>query len=77
MLTRLLSHPRSDTFRITVLLRAPEKATQFRKMGIQAVVGTYEDLELLQQHASKADIVIQCVSAAASLKRDIQSVAYV
>ncbi|KAJ3511866.1 hypothetical protein NMY22_g15510 [Coprinellus aureogranulatus] len=63
VLTRLLSHPRSETFRITVLVRAPEKATQFRKMGIQAVVGTYEDLDLLKQHASKSDIVIQCSDA--------------
>jgi hypothetical protein len=30
-------------------------------MGIHAVVGTYEDLDLLRQHAAKADIVIQCV----------------
>ncbi|KAF5341809.1 hypothetical protein D9611_001566 [Ephemerocybe angulata] len=63
VLTRLLSHPLSDTFHTTVLVRESEKATQFRKMGIQAVVGTYSDLELLKQLASKADLVIACVDA--------------
>lgn len=62
VLTKLLSHPLSETFRITVVVRAAEKATQFRKMGIQAVVGSYADLDLLTELASKADLVVACVS---------------
>ncbi|KAJ2922843.1 hypothetical protein H1R20_g14259, partial [Candolleomyces eurysporus] len=62
-LTKLLSHPLSETFRITVLVRAAEKATQFRKMGIQAVVGSNADLDLLTELASKADLVVACADA--------------
>lgn len=62
VLTKLLSHPLSETFRVTVLVRAAEKATQFRKMGIQAVVGSYANLELLKELSSNADLVVACVS---------------
>ncbi|TFK27194.1 NAD-P-binding protein [Coprinopsis marcescibilis] len=63
ILTRLLSHPLSETFRLTVLVRAPEKATQFRKMGIHAVEGSNTDLELVRKLASNADIVVACTDA--------------
>ena len=62
VLSRLLNHTLSDTFRITALVRAPEKATQFRKMGIDAVVGSYADHDLLTHLSANADIVIACVS---------------
>jgi len=62
VLTRLLSHPRSDTFRITVLVRAQEKAAQFRTMGIKAVVGSNADTATLRELAADADLVIACVN---------------
>ena len=62
VLARLLCHPRSDTFHTTVLVRSESKASQFRSMGIRAVVGSYNDLDLLSQLAEEADIVIACVS---------------
>ncbi|KAF8623670.1 hypothetical protein AX17_007368 [Amanita inopinata Kibby_2008] len=60
VLTRLLSHPLSDTFQTTVLVRDPSKAKQFRTMGIKAVVGSTEDATLLKQLASEADYVFAC-----------------
>lgn len=61
VLTRLLSHPLSDTFRTTVLVRDASKATQFRSMGVRAIVGSYSDLSLLTQLATEADLVLACV----------------
>lgn len=61
VLTRLLSHPLSDTFQTTVLVRDANKATQFRRMGVRAIVGSYSDLSSLTQLASDADLVLACV----------------
>ncbi|KAF8986593.1 hypothetical protein BDQ17DRAFT_1436193 [Cyathus striatus] len=63
VLTRLLSHPLSETFQITVLLRDPSKATHFRTMGIKAVVGSHSDHDLLQKLAGDADVVFACADA--------------
>ncbi|KAF8149869.1 hypothetical protein B0H34DRAFT_785168 [Crassisporium funariophilum] len=63
VLTRLLSHPLSDTFRLTVLVRSSEKASQFRTMGIRAVVGSNSDLGLLKELAGDSDLVIACADA--------------
>ena len=64
MLTRLLSHPRSDTFRVTVLVRKSEQVSLFRSMGIRAVLGSNADLALLRELAADADLAIACVSSA-------------
>jgi len=63
VLTRLLTHPLSDTFRITILVRDATKAAQFRAMGIHAIVGSYSDLEVIQELAADADLVIACADA--------------
>ncbi|PFH53081.1 hypothetical protein AMATHDRAFT_138304, partial [Amanita thiersii Skay4041] len=63
VLTRLLSHTLSDTFQITVLVRDPAKATQFRMMGIKAVIGSYQDTTLLKRLSSEADYVFACADA--------------
>jgi len=52
----------SDTFQMTVLICSESKASQFCSMGMKAVVGSYNDLDLLSQLAEEADIVIACVS---------------
>jgi uncharacterized protein YbjT (DUF2867 family) len=62
VLTRILSHPLSDTFQTTALVRSETKAKQFRTLGVKAVVGSHSDLPLLRQLAGEADIVIACVS---------------
>lgn len=64
VLARLLSHPLSDTFQTTALVRSESKAKQFRTLGIKAVVGSLSDLPLLRQLAAEADIVFACVSCA-------------
>lgn len=61
VLTRLLSHPHSDAFQTTVLVRSESKAKQFRSMGVKAIVGSYSDLDLLRKHAGQADVIIACV----------------
>ncbi|KAF8625571.1 hypothetical protein AX15_005331 [Amanita polypyramis BW_CC] len=63
VLTRLINHPLSDTFQLTVLVRSAEKAKRFRTLGIRAIVGTYEETALLKRLASEADIVIACANA--------------
>ncbi|KAF8071698.1 hypothetical protein FPV67DRAFT_1482350 [Lyophyllum atratum] len=63
VLTRLLSHPLSDTFGITILVRDAAKAKQFRTLGVKAVVGSNLDRALLQRLASDADIVFACADA--------------
>lgn len=63
VLSRLLSHPLSDTFRVTVLVRKQDQVSQFRSMGVRAVLGTNADLSLLQELAADADLVVACVSS--------------
>ncbi|KAF9565241.1 NAD(P)-binding protein [Agrocybe pediades] len=63
VLARLLSHPQSDSFRITILVRDAQKAAQFRSMGIHSVVGTYSDLQLLENLAADANLVVACADA--------------
>jgi hypothetical protein len=66
VLDRLLAHPSFKSFRITVLIRAPEKAAALESVGITPVVGTYQDLALLEKLASDADYAVTVVSAALS-----------
>ncbi|KAG5647412.1 hypothetical protein DXG03_000483 [Asterophora parasitica] len=63
VLTRLLSHKLSDTFGITVLVRDPAKAKEFRTLGVKATVGSNSDTKLLRQLAAEADIVFACADA--------------
>ncbi|KAF8962780.1 NAD-P-binding protein [Flammula alnicola] len=60
VLARLLSHPLSDTFRFTILVRKAENVSQFRSMGIRAVLGSNSDLGLLRELAADADLVVAC-----------------
>ena len=64
VLKLLLSHPLSNTFRITVLIRDPAKEEKFRSLGVQTALGSYSDHSLLQHLAYEADVVIACVSLA-------------
>lgn len=67
-MTRLLSHPLSDTFQTTALVRSEEKAKRFRTLGVKAVVGSHSDLSLLRHLAGEADIVFACVSTPGCIK---------
>ncbi|KAF7316900.1 Rab guanyl-nucleotide exchange factor [Mycena chlorophos] len=64
VLARLLAHPLRKTFSLTILVRSPEKAEKFtRVFGLNAVVGSNEDLGLLSKLSSQADVVIACTDA--------------
>jgi uncharacterized protein YbjT (DUF2867 family) len=58
----LIAHPKSDTFRITVLVRSQEKAARFKQLGLKPAVGSLEDVKLIETLAADADIVFNCVS---------------
>jgi len=63
VLSRLIAHPKSDTFRITVLIRSPEKAAQFKQLGLKTVVGSLGDTKLVETLAADADVVFNCANA--------------
>jgi uncharacterized protein YbjT (DUF2867 family) len=60
-LLRLLNHPEFASFNITVLVRSAQKAEKFKTFGINAVVGSYDDPDLVSSLASQNDIVIATV----------------
>lgn len=59
----LLSHPRSDTFQITALIRSPDKVVLFNSVGVTPVIGTNSDFDTLTSLASEADVVLACANA--------------
>lgn len=61
VLVRLLEHPDVATFEFTALVRSAEKALKLKEIGVNAVVGSLQDLSLLEALASEADIVISMV----------------
>lgn len=63
VVSALLSHPKSDTFHITALIRSPEKVALFNSVGVTAVVGNNSDLDTLTSLASTADVVLACANA--------------
>ena len=48
---------------VTGLVRSPEKADAVRARGIQPLLGTLDDAELLAQAAQAADVVVNAASA--------------
>lgn len=66
ILARLLVHPDASTFHIVALVRSPEKAEKFKAFGVTPVVGSLEDLDLLEEQASKSNVIFSCVSTVAT-----------
>lgn len=66
MLVRLLEHLHVASFEFTALVRSAEKAIELEELGVNAVVGTLQDLSLVETLASEADIVISLVSRSAN-----------
>ncbi|KAJ7592995.1 hypothetical protein C8J56DRAFT_1161979 [Mycena floridula] len=58
VLERFLSHPNAPNFEITVLVRSQTKADQFRSFGVNPIVGSLSDLELVEKLAAEADVVV-------------------
>jgi len=63
VLGRFLAHPDVAQFNLTALVRSEEKAKKLETFGVNAVVGSLQDLELLESLASKADYVVSMVSS--------------
>jgi len=63
VLERLLDHPDARNFEITALIRSAEKAEQFKKFGVNAVVGSFNDVQLLEDLTAAADVVFDTVDA--------------
>ena len=61
MVSRLLDHPQAASFEIKALIRSKEKSSAFEKVGIQAVVGSLDELEKVEALASGADVVFSMV----------------
>ena len=63
MLARLLAHPNADVFEITVLVRSEDKAKKLQAFGVNAVIGSLGDSELVKQLAENADVLFTIVSS--------------
>ncbi|KAJ7581520.1 hypothetical protein C8J56DRAFT_1168984 [Mycena floridula] len=64
VLSLLLEHKNRAQFDITTLVRAEDKAEKLRSAtGIKVVVGSHQDLELVEDLASKADVVFSLADA--------------
>jgi nucleoside-diphosphate-sugar epimerase len=46
-------------FKITALVRSEEKANLLQELGVNAIVGTLDDSEIITKAASQADLVIE------------------
>ncbi|KAF9557928.1 NAD-binding protein [Agrocybe pediades] len=57
ILARFLEHPDFALFKITALVRSPEKAEKIRALGVDAVVGSHNDSELMQSLTASNDVV--------------------
>ena len=60
-MSRLLEHPNTSTFQITALVRSPEKAAKLGSVGVNAIVGSFAELDKMEKLASEADVVIDTV----------------
>ncbi|TFK40452.1 hypothetical protein BDQ12DRAFT_711156 [Crucibulum laeve] len=57
VVARLLKHPKFATFKVTALVRSVEKAEKLKTLGVETILGSYDDLEVLKKAASEADVV--------------------
>ncbi|KAI0091096.1 NAD(P)-binding protein [Irpex rosettiformis] len=57
VLSRLLSHPGKDTFDITVLVRSIEKAKKLEAFGVKTVIGSVNDVPLVERLAEQAHVL--------------------
>ncbi|KAF4596514.1 hypothetical protein EYR38_007901 [Pleurotus pulmonarius] len=58
VVNRLISHPRVNDFRITALVRSPEKAEKLKLLGITPAIGSLDDTDLLHKLCSESDVVL-------------------
>ncbi|KAI6142651.1 hypothetical protein BKA82DRAFT_1003327 [Pisolithus tinctorius] len=65
VLTRLVDHPTFANSEITLLVRPSkkDKISALHSLGLNTVLGSYNDLDILEEQASKADIVFSVADA--------------
>ena len=69
MLARFLERPDLDSFKITVLVRSPEKAKKLEAHNLHAVVGSHSDVPLMESLAADSDVVIATVRTASCSRK--------
>jgi len=59
----LLTHPDAASFKITALVRSPEKAEKLRSLGVEPLIGSFtdKDLKFLVDAAAASDVVMAIV----------------
>ncbi|TRM56142.1 hypothetical protein BD626DRAFT_576071 [Schizophyllum amplum] len=63
VLARLLRGQNSQKLHIKALVRDAGKALKLKDFGVEPVMGTLDDAELIEKEASKADVIISAASA--------------
>ncbi|KAJ3566143.1 hypothetical protein NP233_g7180 [Leucocoprinus birnbaumii] len=63
ILDRLLARTDSSTFQITTLVRSEDKAGPLRSYNITPVIGSFDDLSLIENLAANADVVFDAADA--------------
>eukprot|EP01118_Nematostelium_gracile_P014502 TRINITY_DN566_c0_g1_i1.p1 TRINITY_DN566_c0_g1~~TRINITY_DN566_c0_g1_i1.p1 ORF type:complete len:331 (+),score=86.49 TRINITY_DN566_c0_g1_i1:117-1109(+) len=53
----------SKDYQITALVRTPEQAKKIETLGVKTLLGSYDDVEIIKEAASKSDVVIDTASA--------------
>jgi uncharacterized protein YbjT (DUF2867 family) len=61
VLARFLERHDIDNYRITALVRSPEKANKLKELGVNAVIGSHSDEAFMESVASEADVIIATV----------------
>ncbi len=69
VLARFLKRSDFSSFKITVLVRSPEKAKKLEAHNLHAVVGSHSDVALMESLAADSDVVISTVRANYCLRR--------
>lgn len=75
MLSRLLGHADAAQFQITALVRSAESAQRLRDAtGIEVVVGSHSDLDVVEALASKASVILSMVCTARGVETHLIAV---
>ena len=61
VLERFLSRPDITSYNVRALVRSPEKAEKLKTFGVDAVVGSHDDVVLVEKLASETDVFFSIV----------------
>jgi len=65
VLAHFLKHPERNEFEFTALVRSADKAEKFRQQfSVNAIRGSFSDSGLIEEAASRADVVLSLVHIA-------------